>query len=152
MANIPVGWNLQHGQTERAEIGTEVSIRHGWNNVRDVSGNDKDAEKDEGMKERGLSKSDSTKRNGMRASDQKLSENWGLIRECITFIKDNSDGWKKRSSEETKRIHDEEKTGKLEMVVEKKNMSGKKSQKKLKRIETAELKRVTSMRLEVAKI
>jgi hypothetical protein len=60
--NIPVGWNLQHGWTENAEIGTEVSIRHGWNNVQDGSLNDKDAEKDEDMEERGLTKSVSTKR------------------------------------------------------------------------------------------
>ena len=35
---------------------------HGWNNVQDGSLNDKDAEKDEDMEERGLTKSGSTKR------------------------------------------------------------------------------------------
>jgi hypothetical protein len=55
------------------------------------------------------------------------------------------DGWKKRSSEETKRIHDEERTRRLEMVAEKIKMSGKKTLRNLTRMETGELKRVTSM-------
>jgi hypothetical protein len=83
---------------------------------------------------------------------RKLSESWGLMRECVAFIKENSEGWKRRSAEETKRIKEEEKTRRLEMIAEKRKKLGNKKLKNLTGIETRELKRTTSLRLEVAEI
>ena len=54
--------------------------------------------------------SESTRRMKRQERAKKLTESWELMRERVTYIKWNSELWKKRSAEETKRIKTEEKT------------------------------------------
>ena len=49
-----------------------------------------------------------------------LSRRWELLRLCGEYIKENSNSWKKRSLEETRRIKEEEKSLRLEIAGMKK--------------------------------
>ena len=44
---------------------------------------------------------------------------WGLLRECTSFIKENTERWEKRTGDETKRIRAEEKVERLDRAKQK---------------------------------
>ena len=46
----------------------------------------------------------------------KLTESWSLARECKKFLEEITEGWMKRTREETARVREEEKLERLEMV------------------------------------
>ena len=45
----------------------------------------------------------------------KLTESWSLARECKTFLEEITEGWMRRTREETARVREEEKLERLEI-------------------------------------
>ena len=66
--------------------------------------------------------------------------NWSLLRESISFLKENEDGWQQRRIKEVDRIKEEEKKDRLEICKEKKKRYG---IKKLNKEENRRLKERT---------
>ena len=51
----------------------------------------------------------------------RLTGKWELARECTKYIRENSESWKERTFQETKRIKEEEKRLRLEVASRKKS-------------------------------
>ena len=49
-----------------------------------------------------------TYRKAEKEIKSRKSESRGLMRECVAFINENSEGWQRSSAEETKRIQEKE--------------------------------------------
>ena len=75
------------------------------------------------------------------------TKHWALLREARTFLKENEDGWKERRNGEIKKIKEQEKKERLEIVAEKKRRYG------LQKISKEENRRIgerTKERIEIA--
>ena len=82
-----------------------------------------------------------------KESAKRKEERWALVRESISFLKVNEDGWRTRRLQENERIKEEEKRDRLALVREKKKKYG---IKKISKEENMRLKRRTEERLEIS--
>ena len=82
----------------------------------------------------------------------KLTERWGMMRECKKFLEENSEMWERRTVQEGKRIEKEEKKTRLEMVERKKKNYGKAGNKKLNAEEEGKIRNETMRKRELAEI
>ena len=87
----------------------------------------------------------------MKPRAEKWSDSLEMMRECVEFLKENCKVWKRRTSDETKRIKYEERTRRLELVAEKRKRIGR-NVKNLTKMETGELKMETKMKMELSEI
>ena len=87
----------------------------------------------------------------MKPRAEKWSDSLEMMRECVEFLKENCKVWKRRTSDETKRIKYEERTRRLELVSEKRKRIVR-NVKNLTKMETGELKMETKMKMELSEI
>ena len=80
---------------------------------------------------------------------RRLEEGWKLLRECRKIIQENSEGWERRSAEETKRIKERDKQERLEIV---KTRKAKFKNSAWEKRERKELEGKTQRRLELVEV
>ena len=79
-----------------------------------------------------------------RVEAKRKEDTWALMKEAITYLKVNTEGWVERRSREVERIREEEKLDRLAVIKQKKKRYGK---GKISKDESSKLKRRVRKRL-----